>query len=207
MKKIFLCLVLAIGFAFAKSAPKTHDGFFLSGIAGFGYGNFTNEFSANGVKMESKGLQLETGFKIGAAIIPNLILHGTIDANAVLTDIDFSNKDGDKSTLDIGSQSFRVLIYGVGITYYIPGGLNMFVSASLGLAEFTDLCVFGKIISDYDSDLSFNITAGKEWWVNNELGVGVALSFNHSSAKSKLFDYEGKASFNSLSVVATVTFN
>ena len=64
-----------------------------------------------------------------------------------------------------------------------------------------------KIISDYDSDLSFNISAGKEWWVNNELGVGVALSFNHSSAKSKLFDYEGKASFNSLSVVATVTFN
>lgn len=208
MKKFLLSIALAVSCAPATSAPKTHDGFFLSGTFGFGYGNFLNEFQANGVKMESKGTQIETGLKIGGAIIQNFILHGTIDINGIFDDISFSDKSGNESTLTIGNnKSFRSIFLGAGITYYIPGAANVFFSASAGISDYTEICIMGEIVTNYDPNFSFNLSAGKEWWVNNELGIGVALSFNHYSAKSKIFDYEGKVSFNSISAVATFTFN
>ena len=208
MRKIILSIVFAAVSVFAVSAPKTHDGFFLSGSIGFGYGNFLNEFQANGVKMESKGSQIETGFKIGGAIIQNFILHATLDVSTIFSDIKFSNKEGSSETLPINDNNgFKALAFGIGVTYYIPGETNIFFIASAGISDYTEFCFFGKIITSYDPEFSFNLSVGKEWWVNNEFGIGAALSYNHSSAKSKFFNYEGKVSFNSISAVATFTFN
>ena len=81
-----MSIALAAVCAFAVSAPKTHDGFFLNGTAGFGYGNYLNEFKNNGVKLESKGFQITSGLKIGGAIIPNLILHATLKANSIIAE-------------------------------------------------------------------------------------------------------------------------
>lgn len=208
MKKILLSIALAASCAFAVSAPKTHDGFFLNGTGGFGYGSFLNKFETNGVQMKSKGVQFETGIKIGGAIFPNFILHGTIDINSIFDDIRISNKSGDESTLTLGDdKSFSSIFLGAGITYYIPGAINAYFSASAGISDYTEICIMGEIVTKYDPNFSFNLSVGKEWWVNNELGVGVALSYNHYSAKSTIFDYEGKVSFNSISLVTSFTFN
>ena len=205
MKKIILLTILIACSVFAKSAPKTHDGFFLNGTAGFGYGNYLNEFNNEGVKMESKGPQIETGFKIGGAIIPNLILHANINVNTILSSIKASNKNGDEA--QTSSNSFKVILFGAGVTYYLPSELNIFLSASAGIADYTEICALGESVSSHDDEFSFNLSAGKEWWINNEFGIGIALSYNHTSAKSEFLKVKGEASSNSISVVATFTFN
>lgn len=207
MKKILLSIALAAISAFAVSAPKTHDGFFLNGTLGLGYGNYVNEFKNEGVKIESKGAQATSGFKIGGAIIPNLILHATISANSIVTDIKATNNEGERATIPLENQAYKIAILGAGITYYLPSDLNIYLSASAGVAAYSEFCFFGNIISNHESNFSMNLSAGKEWWVNNELGVGVALSYNYSSAKTEFFEYKGKASFHSFSVVASLTFN
>jgi hypothetical protein len=55
--------------------------------------------------------------------------------------------------------------------------------------------------------LGFNITLGKEWWMNNELGLGVAFSYTHNSANGKASGYKIEASSNTFALVATLTFN
>jgi hypothetical protein len=207
MKKILLTIALAAISAFATSAPKTHDGFFLNTTIGLGYGNYLNEFKTEGVKIESKGAKLESGFKLGAAIVPNLILHAAINLNSIITDIKASNNRGQNTTIPLENEAYKVLIFGAGITYYIPHESNIYFSATAGLAEYSEFCFLGSVISEHEANFSFNLSVGKEWWVNNELGVGVALSYNHSSAKTTFTSYKGEASFNSFSVVASLTFN
>ncbi len=207
MKKILLSIALAAVCAFAVSAPKTHDGFFLNGTAGFGYGNYLNEFKTDGVKLESKGFQITSGLKIGGAIIPNLILHATLKANSIIADISVSNNAGESVNIPLNNEAYKVVLFGAGVTYYLPSELNIFLSASAGIASYTEFCTLGESISKHDEGFSFNLSVGKEWWVNDELGLGVAFSFNHSSTNSDFLNYKGDVSFNSLSIEATLTFN
>lgn len=207
MKKILLLIAIAASCVLAKSAPKTHDGFFLNGTIGLGYGSYLNEFKTEGVKIESQGVKGESSFKIGAAIIPNFILHATLNASSIVEDIKTTNKEGESASMPLKNEAYKVLIFGAGITYYIPHESNIYFSATAGIAEFSEFCFLGKVISEHDANFSFNLSIGKEWWVNNELGIGVALSYNHSSAKTKIYDYKGDASFNSFAVVASFTFN
>ena len=207
MKKILSLIAIAASCVFATSAPKTHDGFFLNGTIGLGYGSYLNEFKTEGVKIESKGLKAESGFKIGAAIIPNFILHATLNLNSIVTDLKVSNNEGESASMPLKNEAYKVLIFGAGITYYIPHESNIYFSATAGIAEYSEFCSFGKVISEHDANFSFNLSVGKEWWINNELGIGVALSYNHSSAKTKIFENIGDAKFNSFAVVASFTFN
>ncbi|SHK75325.1 hypothetical protein [Fibrobacter sp. UWB12] len=207
MRKIVLLIAIAASCIFAASAPKTHDGFFLNGIAGLGYGNYVNEIKTEGVKIESKGAKLESGFKIGGAIVPNVILHATINLSSIVTDIKASNSEGETSTLPLKNEAYKVLVFGAGITYYIPHESNIYFSATAGLADYSEFCASGRVVTEHHANFSFNLSVGKEWWVNNELGIGVALSYNHSSADTKLVGYKGEATFNSFAVVASFTFN
>lgn len=208
MKKFLLFFILTTSIAFAKSAPKTHDGFFINGTLGSGYGNYLDEFKNEGVKIKSEGAQLETGFKIGAAVIQNLILHGTINVTAFLSDLQASNKYGEEASLVLDDDDFLETIFlGGGITYYIPGESNIYISASAGMTRFTELCILGKKITEHDINFGFNVSIGKEWWINNELGIGAALSYKQSSTNTKFLDYKGETSFRSISLVASITFN
>jgi hypothetical protein len=207
MRKILSLIFITACCVFATSAPKTHDGFFLNGTIGLGYGSYLNEFKTEGVKIESKGAKAESGFKIGAAIIPNLILHGTINVNSIVADIKATNNEGENKRIPLKNEAYKVLIFGAGITYYIPHESNIYFSATAGLAEYSEFCLLGKVISEHDANFSFNLSVGKEWWVNNEFGIGVAFSYNHSSANTKFNEYQGDATFNSFAVVASFTFN
>ena len=208
MKKILLLTLLVASVAFAKSAPRTHDGLFINGSLGLGYGNYLDEYKNDGLKLQSEGVQIEGGFKIGFAIIPNLILHGTISLNAFASEIKVTNKDGEQTSLVLeDDELLETVLLGGGLTYYIPGESNIYLSASLGLAKFTEFAFIGIKISEHDPALGFNLSVGKEWWVNNELGVGVALSYKQASTKSKLGNYKGDSSFRTISAVASVTFN
>ena len=75
------------------------------------------------------------------------------------------------------------------------------------MTRFTELCLLGKKITEHDINFGFNVSIGKEWWINNELGIGAALSYKQSSTNTKFLDYKGETSFRSISLVASITFN
>ena len=205
MKNILLIFAIAASYAFAISAPRTHDGFFLNATMGLGYSSFTEEVSGVRAKLTCEGIAYDTGLKIGGAITPNFILHGTIGVDILFSDLKASS-GYEKATLK--HDGFNIVMIGAGFTYYFLPQDNIYASASIGATDYS-ITINGDDLSftDLDAGLGFNITLGKEWWMNSELGLGIAFSYTHNSANGKVRDYKIEASNNTFALVASLTFN
>ena len=69
MKKILLSIALAAICAFAASAPKTHDGFFLNATMGAGYSSFEDKIEGGLGKITCDGGAFEASFKLGGTTL------------------------------------------------------------------------------------------------------------------------------------------
>ncbi|SIO38070.1 hypothetical protein [Fibrobacter sp. UWB11] len=207
MKKFLLSIALAAVSAFAISAPKTHDGFFLNGTMGFGYSGFEEEVEKGLATLECKGFAYEGSFKIGGAVTQNVILHATIGLNVLFPDLEGKER-GYSGSQKIAHDGFNIFMLGGGLTYFFPSESNIYVSASVGLTDIS-ITFDGNDydLTDLDNGIGFNITVGKEWWMNDELGLGVALSYTHNSADGNVKKYKVEASSNTFAIVASLTFN
>ncbi len=207
MKKFLLSIALAAVCAFAASAPKTHDGFFLNGTMGFGYASFNDDIAKGSAELTCEGFAYEGSFKIGGAVATNVILHATFGLNVLFSDLEGKEKGySEKESLE--HDGFNIFMLGGGLTYFFPGESNAYISASAGITD-VSITINGH---DYeflnlDAGFGFNITVGKEWWMNDELGLGVAFSFNHNSADGSYKYAKNEASTNTFSLVASLTFN
>jgi hypothetical protein len=205
MKKILLTIALVAVSAFAISAPKTHDGFFLNATMGLGYSSFNDDIDKGAGKMTCNGGAFIGSFKLGGAIIPNIILHATFSGSSIFSELKLKSSYVEQK---LEHDGFNMLMLGAGLTYYIYPEENVYASASFGI---TDVSIsFNN--QDYEFDnldagFGFNITIGKEWWMNDELGLGIAFSYEHHSADGEYHGEKNEASSNSFSLVATLTFN
>jgi hypothetical protein len=152
----------------APPGARTHDGFFLRFLAGGGPGRLVID---NVMGNEVKFTSIAGGafhFQIGGAVKENLILFGDVGGFA-LTDPDVESGGSTESgaNLDITASGF-----GGGLSYYIMPA-NIFLSASV-LASTNALTYQSE---NYESELgpSFLVSVGKEWWVGNSWGLGVAV--------------------------------
>ena len=206
MKKILLSIALAAISAFATSAPKTHDGFFLNATMGFGHSDFSDEIEKGYRTVDCSGFSYEGSLKIGGAVTQNVILHATINLDILFADLEGKERSRDKETLK--HDGFNIFMLGGGLTYFFPGETNTYISASAGATDFS-ITFNGHDydILDIDAGFGFNITIGKEWWMNNELGLGVAFSYNHNSSDGSYRGAKYEASTNTFSLVASLTFN
>ena len=206
MKKILLSIALAAISAFATSAPKTHDGFFLNGTMGFGYSNFNDDIAKGASTVECKGASYEGSLKIGGAVATNVILHATIGLDVLFSDLEGKSEYGRKQSLS--HDGFNIFMLGGGLTYYFPGESNAYISASAGVTD-VSITINGYDFQflNLDAGFGFNITVGKEWWLNNELGLGIAFSYNHNSASGEFDNEKNEATTNTFSLVASLTFN
>ena len=214
MKQILFILLFATSCIFASSAPKTHDGFFLNGVLGLGYGKYLEEYKNDGFKMQSEGNQVQFGVKVGGAIMQNFILHGILELNSFTNGLSLEAINNNQLTIDnvLDKNSYvKTLFFGGGVTYYLPTESNIYLSASLGSVLYTEYSVNlrgkTKKISSHDASLGFLLSVGKEWWVGNELGLGVAASYKQSSTKSEFLGVKGDTSFKTFSVAISLTFN
>ncbi|MCF0223787.1 MAG: hypothetical protein HUK20_05915 [Fibrobacter sp.] len=204
MKKTLLFLASFVLSAFAGE-DFTHDGFFLNVSAGLGYGSFSDKMDygyTRNPELTSEGLQVETNIKIGGAIINNLILHATLNLNTLFADLE------DDAGGSLSHEGFEIFMLGAGLTYYFPQAGNTFISASAGVSNYS-VTFDGK---DYDflnldNGFIFNIAIGKEWWIDKSMGLGVAVSFTHSSATGNYDDVDQDGSSNTFSVVCSFTIN
>ncbi len=163
---VSLAVALTATTALAGGAPRTHDGFFLRLSGGFGYAGSSTDVGAS--ELEVSGATGDVNFAIGGMVSPNLALHGTLmGVSATNPDMDWGGAmseefDGEATLTAIGP----------GLTYYFMPA-NVYISGSVGL---------GRLEADIDggptleSDTGFVLDAGlgKEWWVGNSWGLGVA---------------------------------
>ena len=156
--------------------PRTHDGFLLRLSAGGGVAN-TQIDSPLG-EYEINGPAGDMNIAIGGMVAPNLSLHGTLWGWAASEpDVDFDVPViGSGSTNLDGTVTLSAI--GGGLTYYIMPA-NLYLSGSVGMGT---LAVDGdNFDADTEAGLTFDLTLGKEWWVGDAWGLGLAGGFGYHS--------------------------
>ena len=185
----FLTLILLVTFssetlAESGEAPferenwgyRAHDGFFVRLTTGPGY-QMSHEEHAT-----ISGGAAGASFAVGYAVFENFILHiSTFGSMAVdpVVEIDGLGSDIIK---DASANHFALA---AGATWYFMP-INIYVTASTGAARST------FSYKDYESNTeigyAFDVMVGKEWWVGNEWGIGVALQMNYFDVPHKIAD-------------------
>jgi len=188
--------LLLSGPALANEAHQHDKAFFLRLSAGLGGANATFENDGPGPDLELSGMSGDANFAIGGTISRNLALHGTLGGwtidNPDVERGDFEG-DTDDTTRSLG-------LFGAGLTYYFMP-VNLYLSGSLCAATAT-LSVDGH---DEDSDTGFGVdlTVGKEWWVGNKWGLGVAGGVNFYSVPGNNSDQDISGSAFAIRLSAT----
>ncbi len=156
----------------------THDGFFMRvhvGIAATGFSS-----TQSGIKTNYAGGGSSTGIAIGGVIARDLVLYGAAFGTST------ANPDkqvaGTSMTGDLGNIGVGAI--GPGIAYYFEH-LNLYVSATFGLAGFSADDNNGFRVDSSRSGTAFELMLGKEWWVSPNWGLGIAGELFTASLKDK----------------------
>jgi hypothetical protein len=184
LKHLPLCFsfIVAVAILFAGASPAVcaerdhEEGFFLRLGVGGGPAGSEIKVGSEKIKLDGTGVDLEVA--IGGIIVPNLAVHGTI-FGWLITDpdaeIDLSGIPPASGTLD---GDFSLNSVGVGLTYYVMP-INLYLTGTLGFGQLSlDL---GSISGDSDTGFSMEAAVGKEWFVSNRWGIGVAVGIIYHS--------------------------
>ena len=171
----------------AEHGVETHDGIMLRFTVGIGGGSMSDELDddvlllgGGGGESSASGAGFMGSVDVGAGITDELTLHGRIGLLEMF-DPRLENADGDE--IDPPYQKTLVaLIIGPGVTYNIMP-LNLYVTGVAGLN------IVGLTFDEEDGDFrdefrdhptagfGINLDVGKEWWVTNQTGIGLAGRF------------------------------
>ena len=148
-----------------------HDGFYLRLTTGVGSTTSVEETEVGELSFSGMSGNTTLG-TVGYAVVENLIINLDIFASSV-TDptVEIDGKD-------VGAVDAEVTItnIGVGGTYYImPANLYL---GSIGLA--TGSVGSGRVKVETDTGYGINVAIGKEWWVSDNWGIGVAGQLFHT---------------------------
>jgi hypothetical protein len=195
--------------AYPYSKTHQHDGFYLRLSVGIGGGVISGDgHVASGVDevaLSSFGIGSSIG--LGFALIPNLILHLDLSfASFFNSDVDVDGDDqGAAAYADPGlgvGEDQQLVGLGIGMTYYFMPA-NIYLSGSLGIGR--------VVFEDDDGDrgassvgLAGNLMLGKEWWVANDWGIGIAAQLLLLSVEDDLLNDVNAAA---LSVLFSASYN
>ena len=162
-----LLFLLAPRILLGQDEGRDHDdGFFLRLSAGAGFA--TTKLSAGSPSIKLSGETGDLNFAIGGIVSPNLALHATLYGWLV--------QDPDVEVSGVSSkvsEDLDLSAFGLGLTYYFMP-VNIYVSGSAGLGK---LSVKGQgNVGETKQGPVFDLTAGKEWWVGSNWGLGVAAT-------------------------------
>jgi hypothetical protein len=145
-----------------------HLGFFLRLDAGVGFLNSST--MQRGVNASMYGVGIPIGIAVGGSVSENFILAGDLWGAAGVTP---TFKLGSQTTAQ-GSSSFALGGLGLNLTYYFMPA-NVYISVTPSMATLT-LNASGQSSS---SQIGFGckVGVGKEWWVGDHWGLGLAGQF------------------------------
>ena len=177
-----------------------HDGFFIRLTPGLGYSNFTEDIQGIDV-FEFSGLSSASRLQIGGAVSQNLIIFGEFGA---IIQFDPSMKLLGQS-VDVTDVQLTISDFGGGITYYIMPA-NIYFALSLLVSQVT-LEIQGNK-AETESGFGFNVLIGKEWWVGDDWGLGIAGFGYYSTMDDKTVNgITPSISNTAFGILFTVTYN
>lgn len=148
-----------------------HDGFYLRLTTGVGSTTSIEETEVG--ELSFSGMSGNTTLGIGYAVVENLIINLDIFASSVADPtVEIDGKD-------VGAVDAEVTItnIGVGATYYIMPA-NVYLTGSIALA--TGSVGSGRVKVESETGYGINVAIGKEWWVSDNWGIGVAGQLFHT---------------------------
>lgn len=180
MKKLFVMIVcvVTVGSAFCDKSyaeAYVHDGFFLRLAPGFGWNETSSE--AGGTTLKMSGVSGLFNLGIGGAVAQDLILH--LDLSGVSTSDPKVTLNGVEQSSNVSTSSTSMV--GIGLTYYFPS--NFYLTGAVGIAESSNEANG----STYKTDKGYgaNVMVGKEWWVSDNWGLGLAGQFLYTNCPDK----------------------
>lgn len=200
-KSIMLIVCFIVGTAFCGNVHAeayVHDGLFLRLAPGLGWNNTDSDSGGNTLKMS--GVSGLFNVAVGGAVSQDLILH--LDASVVSTSDPEVKRNGADVSAEYSSSSTRMV--GIGMTYYFPS--NFYLTGAVGLAESS----YEHLGSTTRTDAGYgaNLMIGKEWWLSDNWGIGIAGQLLYTNCPSKP-SVPGKPDFEStsLGVLFSATYN
>lgn len=143
---------------------------FALGFGGAGATSSLRNSRAEDVKLSGGGATFS--FDIGGAPIDNLVIHFRLSDFSILSpDVKVG---GEK--VETSDNSLVAVLMAPAITYYFMPA-NLYLTGSVGISwlEVTD--EYNDYTSSTDPGVGLNIDFGKEWWVSDNWGLGVAGRF------------------------------
>ena len=158
----------------AHAAPETHDGFALQmsfGPAAQAWQlNFDTSAGAQEYEVTGGGVMMD--FAIGGALTENLILFGQLGVvSSVGPELSIKSESSSSVHSD-DDVAASTAVLGVGLMYYFSQ-INMFFGASLVRPSLE--LTFDNTSVRSESGGGLHLRLGKEWWVGDEWGLGLAL--------------------------------
>lgn len=184
MKRIVAVLAVSSAFvatsAYAQAPPPygstihRHLGFAMRLDAGPGY----TSTSASAFDASMKGGSFAFGLVLGGAVSEDFILGGDIWGTTVFSP---TLTQGSLS-VSTSNSSFSLTGFGLNLTYYfMPANVYVSLSPSLTTVSLT----VGGASGSTDLGFGMKLAVGKEWWISDHWGLGVAGQFFFASNKDK----------------------
>ncbi len=145
-------------------------GFYFSLAAGPVFGTIRSiDNLGSKIHIEGDGVNLEV--QTGGAIKENLFLHATLTTKIIGAPAITGSKLNTTS-------SFSETLTGIGLTRYFHN--NTFISGNMGLGKFswTDM---NQNFFHTDPGFSFQVKAGKEFWVSQKCLLGLSASYSRTA--------------------------
>lgn len=157
-----------------EPGAEQHDGFFLRMITGpGGLGAAVATEGQDDISFGGGGEMFE--LSIGAAVTENLILHADFLGAGTRSLDGQTERDVE---LNLGDHELTMGGLGGGVTYYwMPHNVYLSGSVMAMAAELTDKTgAKDRAALSVDYGALARLVVGKEWWVSDNWGLGVALS-------------------------------
>jgi hypothetical protein len=181
------------GYGYEDPGAHRHDGFFLR----FWIGPAYTSMKVEDADLEVTGGGGSFGIMAGVAVQENLIVFGQLfDDIATNPTVKQDGQDLGESNVNAG-----VVGVGAGLAYYFMPS-NVYVSGALTYQEIT-VQDDGEELAHTDFGPGVSLMVGKEWWVSNNWGVGVALQLFGGSMK----DSEAQGSPTWSAAAAAIAFS
>jgi len=177
---LFVLLSFMIPFFMAtavEKGPHEHDGLYFRFMMGAGYAQTSSTNKVN--KFQNQEISHFGEFQFGGTILKNTILSVNFPVYFIPLPGGLSLPNSMTGTGAASGVESYIAAMGVGVTHYFMP-VNIFISSSF-YYSMTGV-EYPGVSGDKNNTKGFAVgfSAGKEWWVSKEWGLGVALNFYYS---------------------------
>jgi hypothetical protein len=190
------------GYAPPQPPPQNlHDGFYLRLHIGAGYGHMSANDSYGTAFM---GGGASFGVAIGGTVAPNLVIFGNLFGIALADpDVELMGAPAGTAT----NTTTTISGIGPGLAYYFDP-YNVYISGTIAATVF-QASDSSNSSNHYDSDVGFGFQGmvGKEWWVSQDWGIGIAAEVLAATGMKDKVDPSVKWGGTSFALVFSATYN